>query len=52
MAVLGLVYASNISVLDGVKIAMSAAALSATLPPVEFFDQETLKNYILTISNN
>ncbi|MFW9783875.1 MAG: hypothetical protein ACFFFB_16440, partial [Candidatus Heimdallarchaeota archaeon] len=52
MAILGLIYAANISVLDGVKIAMSAAALSATLPPIEFFNQETLKSYILTISNN
>lgn len=48
IAVLGLAYASNIPVLDGTKIAMAAAALSATFPPVEFFNSETLKNYIST----
>jgi len=52
MAILGLVYASKISVLEGVKIAMSAAALSASLPPVEFFNPDILSNYILTVSNN
>jgi rfaE bifunctional protein kinase chain/domain len=48
MAVLGLSLASEISILDGVKIALFAAALTASLPPVEFYNQEKLKNYILT----
>ena len=51
MAILGLSYASGISILDGVKIALFAAALSATLPPVEFFKQEKLQNYILNEMN-
>jgi len=46
IAVLGLTYASNIPVLEGAKIAMAAAALSAKLPPVKFFSSETLKKYI------
>ncbi|MFX1498807.1 MAG: bifunctional heptose 7-phosphate kinase/heptose 1-phosphate adenyltransferase [Promethearchaeota archaeon] len=46
MAVLGLSYASNIPIINGAKIAMAAGALSATLPPVEFFNSETLKNYV------
>lgn len=50
-AILGLVYASKISVLDGVKLAMFAAALTASLPPVEFFNSEILTNYILASSN-
>ncbi|MFX0032335.1 MAG: bifunctional heptose 7-phosphate kinase/heptose 1-phosphate adenyltransferase [Candidatus Hermodarchaeota archaeon] len=52
MAVLGLVYASKISALEGVKIAMSAAALSASLPPVEFFNSDILAKYISTVFNN
>jgi D-beta-D-heptose 7-phosphate kinase/D-beta-D-heptose 1-phosphate adenosyltransferase len=51
MAVLGLSYASEISVLEGVKIALYAAALTASLPPVEFYNQEKLKNYILSKIN-
>ena len=51
MAILGLSYASDISVLDGVKIALFAAALTATLPPVEFYHQEKLQDYILTKMN-
>lgn len=51
MAILGLSYASDISVLDGVKIALFAAALTATLPPVEFYQQEKLQDYILTKMN-
>ncbi|MFW9936251.1 MAG: bifunctional heptose 7-phosphate kinase/heptose 1-phosphate adenyltransferase [Candidatus Thorarchaeota archaeon] len=47
MAVLGLISASKIPLLDGVKIAMFAAALSATLPQVEFFNSKVLENYIL-----
>ncbi|MFX0022016.1 MAG: bifunctional heptose 7-phosphate kinase/heptose 1-phosphate adenyltransferase [Candidatus Hermodarchaeota archaeon] len=48
MAVLGLSYASKISNIDGVNIALYAAALTASLPPVEFYNQEKLKNYILS----
>lgn len=51
MAVLGLSYASGISVLDGAKIALFAAALTASLPPVEFYKQEKLKNYMLSKIN-
>jgi len=47
MAALGLSFASGISVLDGVKIALSAAALTATLPPVEFYSTDKLYDYIL-----
>lgn len=51
MAILSLTYASGISVLEGVKIALFGAALSATLPPVEFFNSEKLCNYISAQSN-
>ncbi|MFX1378922.1 MAG: bifunctional heptose 7-phosphate kinase/heptose 1-phosphate adenyltransferase [Promethearchaeota archaeon] len=50
MAILGLSYAAKISVLNGVKLALFAAALTATLPPVEFYNQEKLRNYILNQS--
>lgn len=46
MAVLGLSFASEISVLDGIKISLFAAALTATLPPVEFYNTEKLYDYI------
>ena len=52
MAVLGLSLASNIKVLDATKIALHAAALTATLPPVEFYQTERLCKYILAKSNN
>ncbi len=51
MAVLGLSFASEISVLNSVKLALSAAALTAMLPPVEFYKAEKLSNYILTQIN-
>ena len=51
MAILSLSYASGIPVSDGVKIALFGAALSATLPPVEFFNSEKLCNYISAQSN-
>ncbi|MFW9818984.1 MAG: bifunctional heptose 7-phosphate kinase/heptose 1-phosphate adenyltransferase [Candidatus Thorarchaeota archaeon] len=51
MAVLGLSYASKIPTIDGVDIALYAAALTASLPPVEFYNQEKLKNYILSKIN-
>ena len=47
MAILSLTYASGITASDGVKLALYGAALSATLPPVEFFDTEKLYNFIL-----
>jgi len=50
MAILSLCYAAKIPVSDGVKIALCGAALSATLPPVEFFNFEKLKNYIQSFS--
>jgi len=46
MAALGLSFASKIRVIDGVKIAMFTAALTASLPPVEFFDSDKLIKYI------
>jgi len=52
MAILSLTYASGIPVSDGVKIALFGAALSATLPPVEFFNSEKLCNYISIQSDN
>ncbi|MFX1569951.1 MAG: bifunctional heptose 7-phosphate kinase/heptose 1-phosphate adenyltransferase [Promethearchaeota archaeon] len=51
MAVLGLSYASGISVLNSAKLALFAAALTAILPPVEFYNTEKLSNYILSKSN-
>jgi len=48
MATLGLSFASGISLLDSVRIALFAAALTASLPPVEFYKQEKLQDYILT----
>ncbi len=47
MAVLGLVFASKIQPLTGAKIAMHAAALSAITPPVDFFNTERLKEFII-----
>ncbi len=47
MAVLGLSFASRISVSNSVKIALYAAALSAILPQVEFYEPENLSNFIL-----
>ena len=52
MAILSLSYASGISVTDGVKIALFGAALSASLPPIDFFNSKKLYDYILAHSNN
>ncbi|MEE9379073.1 MAG: hypothetical protein V3V33_13665 [Candidatus Lokiarchaeia archaeon] len=49
MAVLGLSVASGISVHDGVKISLFAAALTASLPPVEFYGVKKLQDFILNI---
>ncbi|MFX0186832.1 MAG: bifunctional heptose 7-phosphate kinase/heptose 1-phosphate adenyltransferase [Candidatus Hodarchaeota archaeon] len=51
MAILSLSYASGISVTEGVRIALFGAALSATLPPIEFFNSKKLCDYILAQSN-
>lgn len=51
MAALGLSFASKISVSSGTRIALFAAALTASLPPVEFFNSEKLSNYIISKSN-
>ena len=48
MAVLGLSFASGIPVAEGSKTALYAAALTASLPPVEFYNSDKLKNYMLT----
>ena len=47
MAVLGLVFASKVPLLTGAKIAMHAATLSAISPPVDFFNTEKLKSFII-----
>ena len=46
MAVLGLSYASQIPLIDGVKLALFAAALTAKLPPVVFYKAEELHKFI------
>ncbi|MFX0153818.1 MAG: bifunctional heptose 7-phosphate kinase/heptose 1-phosphate adenyltransferase [Candidatus Hodarchaeota archaeon] len=51
MATLGLSFASGISISNGVKISLSAAALTAILPPVEFYDTEKLHNFIIKTMN-
>ena len=52
MAILGLSFASNIPVTESTKIALFGGALSASLPPVEFFTSEKLCDYIQKDSNN
>ncbi len=52
MASLGLSFASGISVQEGVQISLITAALTAILPPVEFYNIENLCNYILTTMKN
>lgn len=51
MAILSLTYATKIPISDGVKIGLYGAALSASLPPVEFYDSKKLTNYIWTKLN-
>ncbi len=46
MAVLGLSYAAKTPVAMSVKMALCAASLSASLPPVEFFTPEKLSAYL------
>ncbi len=46
MAVLGLSFAAKIPSLIGVKGALYAASLSATLPPVEFYNAENLSKFL------
>ncbi|MFX1408988.1 MAG: bifunctional heptose 7-phosphate kinase/heptose 1-phosphate adenyltransferase [Promethearchaeota archaeon] len=46
MATLGLSFAAKIQVFDAVRLALFSAALSASLPPVEFYDSLKLRDYI------
>ncbi|MFX1555094.1 MAG: hypothetical protein ACFFBV_14300, partial [Promethearchaeota archaeon] len=48
MAVLGLSFASGITVINAVENALFAAALTASLPPVEFYKLDKLRNYIIS----
>ncbi|MFX1501117.1 MAG: bifunctional heptose 7-phosphate kinase/heptose 1-phosphate adenyltransferase [Promethearchaeota archaeon] len=48
MAILGLGYAAKISAFNTAKIAIYAASLSASLPPVDFLNSENLLNFIQT----
>ena len=50
MAVLGLSFASDIPVSESVKLALHSAALTASLPPVNFYNAEKLQNFMT--SNN
>ncbi len=52
MAALGLSFASGISILDTVNIALYAAALTATLPPVDFYSIKKLQDFILNKKEN
>ncbi len=49
MAALGLSFASRISALESVKIALYAASLTAIFPPIEFYNAEKLIDYILSV---
>jgi hypothetical protein len=51
MASLGLSLASKISIENASEISLFAATLSATLPPVEFYDSKKLIDYINQITN-
>jgi len=46
MATLSLSFASKTKAIDAVKIALYAAALTASLPPVEFYNADKLIKYI------
>ena len=48
MAVLGLSFASRLTVIESVKLALLAAAFTAVLPPVEFYDLQKFSNYLIT----
>ncbi|MFW9877983.1 MAG: bifunctional heptose 7-phosphate kinase/heptose 1-phosphate adenyltransferase [Candidatus Thorarchaeota archaeon] len=52
MATLGLSIASGSSILDGAKLSLYAAALTATCPPVEFYSAEKLQKFISNIMEN
>ncbi|HDZ17013.1 hypothetical protein LCGC14_0807430 [marine sediment metagenome] len=47
MAVLGLSFASRLTVFECVKLALLAAAFTAVLPPVEFYDSKKFRNYLV-----
>ena len=46
MAVLGLSLASEIEVFDATRLALFAAALTAILPPIEFYNSKKLTNFV------
>ena len=48
MAVLGLSYAADLPISDGVNAALYSAALTASLPPVNFYNIEKLQNFIIS----
>ena len=52
MAILGLSFAGKMAISDAINVALLGAALSATLPPIEFFTSEKLCNYIQKYSDN
>ena len=52
MAVLGLSYAADLPISDGVNAALYSAALTASLPPVNFYNIEKLRNFILSKKKN
>ena len=52
MAILGLSFAAKMVVSDAINVALFGAALSASLPPIEFFNSEKLCNFIQKHSDN
>ncbi len=52
MAILALGYASGLSAIKAAQIALNGATLSAILPPVQFFSQDRLINYISKQNEN
>ena len=51
MAVLGLSFASGILVNNGVNLSLFAAALTASLPPIEFYSSKKLQEFMSNIMN-
>ena len=52
MAILGLAFASKMPIIDSIKIALFGSALSAILPPIDFFSSKKLRDFIAKHSNN
>jgi hypothetical protein len=48
MAALGLSFAAKVPILNAVRLALYSAAFCASLPPVEFYDSNSLRDYIST----